>query len=83
MNFQQHDNEDHIDEGDEEEPTQQDQPQPSSWYHAVEEWIEHVNKVSQKLCKHPGWAVAIDEMLQKFMGQSAETIRLNLKPDKE
>jgi DNA-binding transcriptional regulator GbsR (MarR family) len=70
--FQEHNNEDHLDE-DEEEPTQQDQPQPS-WYHTVEEWIEHVNKVSQKLSKHPGWAAAIDEMLRKFMGRSAETI---------
>jgi hypothetical protein len=50
----------------------------------VKEWIKHANKVrSQNLCKHPGWSVAIDEMLQKFMGHSAETIRLKLKPDKE
>ena len=39
---------------------------------APEEWIDQVNRVSQKLCKHPGWIFSIDEMLWKFMGQSAE-----------
>jgi hypothetical protein len=41
-----------------------------------------VNSVSQKLCKHPGWQVAIDEMLRKFKGKSAETFQMK-KPDKE
>lgn len=61
-----------------------DEPQPEpSWYNAIEDFIEHVNKVSKKLCKHPGWAVVIDEMLRKFMGRSAQTHRMKRKPDKE
>jgi hypothetical protein len=41
-----------------------------------------VTRVSQKLCKHAGWQVAIDEMLRKFKGKSAETHRMK-KLDKE
>jgi hypothetical protein len=59
-----------------------DVPEPS-WYTFIQEIIEHVNKISQKLCKHPGWILALDEMLRKLMGCSAQTIEMKLKPNKE
>jgi hypothetical protein len=67
----------------EEEDEQQTPPPHQAWYSTVTSVINHVkNRVLQKLCKHPGWQVAIDEMLQKFKGKSAEIYRTK-KPDKE
>jgi hypothetical protein len=57
-------------------------PHQASWYSTITSFIDHVNHVSRKLCKHPGWQVAIDEMLQKFKGKPAETYRMK-KPDQE
>jgi hypothetical protein len=65
-----------------EEDEQQDPPPHQAWYLTITSFIDHVNHVSQKLHKHPGWQVAIDEMLRKFKGKSAETYRMK-KPDKE
>jgi hypothetical protein len=64
---------------DEQQPTQP----PPTWYFSIQDFVEHVNKVSQKLCKHPSWRISIDEMLRKFKGRSAQTYRMKRKPDKE
>ena len=53
------------------------------WFDAIQEFVNHVNKVSQKLCKNPGWMLSIDEMLRKFKGRSSQTVRMKFKPDKE
>ncbi|KAG7364661.1 transposase IS4 [Nitzschia inconspicua] len=39
-----------------------------SWYSSVEEFIDHVNKTSQKLCKNPSWQNSNDEILKTFHG---------------
>jgi hypothetical protein len=59
-----------------EEEDEQQAPHPhQAWYLTITSFIDHVNRVSKrKLCKHPGWQVAIlDKMLRKFKGKSAET----------
>lgn len=53
------------------------------WFEAIKGFVDHVNKVSKKLCKHPGWMLSIDEMLRKFKGRSSQTVRMKCKPDKE
>jgi hypothetical protein len=47
------------------ETQQEEQALPhQAWYSTISSsCIDHVNCVSQKLCKHPGWQVAIDKML--------------------
>jgi hypothetical protein len=62
------------------EEDEQQAPPHQAWYSTISSFIDHVNRVSQKLCKHPGWQVAIDEMLRKFKGKSVETFRMK-KPD--
>jgi Transposase IS4 len=42
-----------------------------------------VNKVSKKLCAHPGWTLSLDEMMKKFKGRSSETLRMPRKPAKK
>jgi hypothetical protein len=48
-----------------EEDEQQATPPHQAWYCSTirTSFIDHVNRILQKLCKHPGWQVAIDEML--------------------
>ena len=41
------------------------------WYNKAFFLVEHVNKISQRLCRNPGFALAIDEMMKKFKGRSA------------
>jgi hypothetical protein len=45
------------------EKDEQQAPPHEAWYSTISSFIDHVNRVSQKLCKHPGWQVAIDELL--------------------
>jgi hypothetical protein len=57
---------------DDEEEEEEEAPRPPIWYSSIiQGFIDHVNNVSQKLCRHPGWKVSIDEMLRKFKGRSA------------
>jgi hypothetical protein len=58
------------DNGDDEDEDEEEAP-PPTWYALVQGFIDYVNNVSQKLCRHPGWKVSIDEMLRKFKGRSA------------
>jgi hypothetical protein len=53
------------------------------WYGKVGILIDHVNKVSQLLCKHPGSVCSIDEMMKRFKGRSSQTARMKNKPSKE
>jgi preprotein translocase subunit Sss1 len=69
---------------DDEEEEEEEAPRPPIWYSSIiQGFIDHVNNVSQKLCRHPGWKVSIDEMLRKFKGRSAQTYRMKRKPDRE
>jgi hypothetical protein len=73
-----------YDEDDEEEDEEEEEEAPPpTWYASIQGFIDHVNNTSQKLCKHPGWKVSIDEMLRKFKGRSAQTSRMKRKPDRE
>jgi hypothetical protein len=79
------DNEEEKQQETQQEEDEQQAPQApphQAWYSTITPFIDHVNCVSQKLCKHPGWQVAIDKMLCKFKEKSAETFRMK-KPDKE
>jgi hypothetical protein len=38
-----------------EEEDEQQAPPHQAWYSTITSFINHVNRVSQKLCKHPGW----------------------------
>jgi hypothetical protein len=58
-------------------------PQEQSWYSKVEPLVQHVNEVSKRLCRHLGYALAIDEMMKKFKGRSQRTHRMKNKPVKE
>jgi hypothetical protein len=53
------------------------------WYKKAAPLIDHVNKISRTLCKHPGFALSIDEMMTKFKGRSGQTSRMKNKPIKE
>jgi hypothetical protein len=57
------DEEEKQEETQQEEDEQQAPPPHQAWYLTITSFINHVNRISQKLCKHPGWQVAIDEML--------------------
>jgi Transposase IS4 len=46
-------------------------------------FVAHVNKVSKRLCHHPGFALSIDEMMHLFKGQSIQTHCTKHKPFKE
>jgi hypothetical protein len=50
-------------EEEEEEEEEEEAPSPTR-YASIQGFIDHVNNVSPKLCKHPGWKVSIDEMLR-------------------
>ena len=53
------------------------------WYQKVKVFLDHVNEISQKCCKHPGFALSIDEMMKLFKGRSNMTYRMKKKPIKE
>ncbi len=70
----------------EEEEEEQPPPPPTEdkvWYHKVEEFVNWINKVSQRLCRHPGSTLSIDEMMKRFKGRSKDTHRMKHKPIKE
>jgi hypothetical protein len=71
------------DNDDDEEDKDKEEAPPPTWYASIQGFIDHVNNVSQKLCRHPGWKVSIDEMLQKFKARSAQTYRMKRKPYRE
>ena len=54
-----------------------------SWYHKVSPFLEHVIRVSQKLCVRPGSKTSLDEMMKGFKGRSPQTHRMKNKPIKE
>jgi hypothetical protein len=71
---------------DDEEEVQEDNVErevDGRWYAKAAPLIDHVNKISRTLCKHPGFAVSIDEMMKKFKGRSGQTLRIKNKPIKE
>jgi hypothetical protein len=43
------------------------------WYQPIKAFVEHVNKISKRLCINPGWTLSLDEMMKKFKGRSGET----------
>ena len=53
------------------------------WYQKVKIFLDHVNKISQKCCKHPSFALSINEMMKLFKGRSNMTFRMKKKPIKE
>jgi hypothetical protein len=69
-------------ENNDEEPSQPLSMDPRWWAKAAP-FIDHVNAISQCLCRHPGSMCSIDEMMKKFKGQSAHTTRIKNKPIKE
>jgi hypothetical protein len=62
--------------GDDVDVKEEEDTPPPTWYASIQGLIDHVNNASQKLCKHPGWKVSIDEMFRKFKGRSAQTYRM-------
>ena len=69
------------------EEDEDDQPrvptESQKWYSKASYLVDHVNKVSRRLCRHPGFALAIDEMMKRFKGRSPQTVRMRHKPIKE
>jgi hypothetical protein len=67
------DDEDESVTGNDEEPPIAIAAANKPWFHKVECVINHVNKVSQALCRHPGATLSIDEMMKLFKGRSFQT----------
>jgi len=65
---------------DPEPPLAGNAPETQPWYHKVKDFMAHVNKVSKRCCKHPGFALAIDEMMKRFKGRSREKFIMKNKP---
>ena len=38
------------------------------WYQRAKLFLDRVNKFSRTYCKHPGFALSIDEMMKLFKG---------------
>ena len=53
------------------------------WYAKAKKMLDQLVKVSKKICLHPSFALAIDEMMKRFKGRSAQTLRIKNKPIKE
>lgn len=53
------------------------------WYAKAAPILDHFLAVSHRICKHPGFALAIDEMMKRFKGRSGQTLRIKNKPIKE
>jgi hypothetical protein len=53
------------------------------WYAKAAPLIDHINMVSRSLCRNPGFACSIDEMMKRFKGRSGQTARMKNKPIKE
>lgn len=58
-------------------------PEQQPWYSKVKPLLDHVNQLSKRLCRHPGFALSVDEMMRKFKGRSMQTHRMKNKPIKE
>jgi len=48
---------------DPEPPLAGNAPETQPWYHKVKDFMAHVNKVSKRCCKHPGFALLCDHLL--------------------
>ena len=55
----------------------------SRWYAKVGPLIDHFNEVCKRICVHPSYTCAIDEMMKRFKGRSGQTARMKGKPVKE
>ena len=53
------------------------------WYQRAKLFLNQVNKFSRTYCKHPGFALSIDEMMKLFKGWSKQTYCMKKKPIKE
>jgi hypothetical protein len=58
-------------------------PATQPWFHKVREFMDHVNNVSKKCCKDPGFALSIDKMMKRFKGRSKQTYIMKHKPISE
>jgi Transposase IS4 len=93
LNFEANEEEDEeseADEGEEEEEIVVDddsdtEPSPvdGRWFAKAAPFVDHVNKISKHLCRHPGFASLIDEMMRLFKGRLIQTHRMKHKPIKE
>lgn len=60
------DDEDDVEEDDfPEEAKEEAQP---LWYASIQNFVENVNNICKRVCKHPSWKISIDELLRKFTG---------------
>ena len=79
--------EESLDEVEEEEIDDDDDtvgnPEAVTWFSKAEPLMEQVRKVTKVLCKYPGFACSIDEMMKLFKGRSGQTWRMKHKPVKE
>src|SRR6266498_1497831 len=55
---------------------------PTFWYSKVEPLATHIQTVSQSICI-PSSNISIDEMIARFSGRSAHTVRIKNKPTPE
>jgi len=53
------------------------------WFEKARYIVEHMNRVSQSVCRHPSFSVSVDEQMKRFKGRSKETHRMKNKPIKE
>ena len=50
------------------EVDEEDPPIDARWYAKAAPFIDQANRISQKLCKFPGFCVSVDEMMRLFKG---------------
>ena len=50
------------------EVNEEDPPIDAQWYTKAAPFIDQANRISQKLCKFPGFCVSVDEMMRLFKG---------------
>src|SRR5215208_171413 len=55
---------------------------PTFWYSKVDPLATHIQTVSKSICI-PSSNVSIDEMIARFSGRSAHTVRIKNKPTPE
>jgi hypothetical protein len=48
------------------EEDEQQTPPHQAWYLTISSFIDHVNRVSQKLCKHPGWRLLLTKCFKSL-----------------
>jgi Transposase IS4 len=60
-----------------------DPPEAPRWYRKIEAFMQQVNRISKKICRHPGHALSIDEMMKRYKGRSNMTHKMKHKPIKE